>query len=287
MGESYMKKYLWIVLVVLLAVCRISGSVFAGPGATLEVTALDDTQHEYELKPGETATGRLLAVCSGSTMTEYAWTSSDPEVVSVAADVPSNYGNLTILKAGKATITVKVTPFGEAELSADFDITVTEPEPATLTITPIGDTKNTYELKPGETATGQLFASTNVLTIEDYVWESSNSEVVSVEIDPQLGSSSANITVKKAGKATITVEVTIEGGDVLSADFDITVTEDITDPESESVVVYALPEDEYGAYVINEVSGEKEYLLFHTYAICMQFLGREDLCSDYTRNYHK
>ena len=50
--------------------------------------------------------------------------------------------------------------------------------------------------------------------------------------------------------------------------------------------VYALPEDEIGAYAMRK-DGTKEYLLFHTYDICMAYLGRDDLCRGYERCFHK
>ncbi len=50
--------------------------------------------------------------------------------------------------------------------------------------------------------------------------------------------------------------------------------------------VYALPEDEIGAYAMRK-DGTKEYLLFHTYSICMDYLGRDDLCRGYERCFHK
>ena len=56
--------------------------------------------------------------------------------------------------------------------------------------------------------------------------------------------------------------------------------------EPEIIRIYALPEDEIGAYKIRE-DGTKEYLIFHTYDICMQWLGRDDLCRGYERCFHK
>ena len=50
--------------------------------------------------------------------------------------------------------------------------------------------------------------------------------------------------------------------------------------------VYALPEDEIGAYKLLD-DGTKQYLLFHTYDICMDWLGRDDLCRGYERCFHK
>ena len=54
----------------------------------------------------------------------------------------------------------------------------------------------------------------------------------------------------------------------------------------EEIKVYALPEDEIGAYRLND-DGTKEYLLFHTYDICMNWLGSDDLCRGYERCFHK
>ena len=54
----------------------------------------------------------------------------------------------------------------------------------------------------------------------------------------------------------------------------------------EKVKVVPLPEDEVGAYKILD-DGTKEYLLFHTYDICMAWLGRDELCRGPERCYHK
>ena len=54
----------------------------------------------------------------------------------------------------------------------------------------------------------------------------------------------------------------------------------------EEIKVYALPEDEIGAYALRD-NGTKEYLLFHTYDICMAWLGDDELCSGYERCFHK
>ena len=50
--------------------------------------------------------------------------------------------------------------------------------------------------------------------------------------------------------------------------------------------VEALPEDMVGSYVITE-DGEKEYVVFQTYDICMNYLGNDELCSDPGHSYRK
>ena len=54
----------------------------------------------------------------------------------------------------------------------------------------------------------------------------------------------------------------------------------------EEPVVYILPEDEIGAYKLLP-DGSREYLLFHTYDICMRYLGRDELCRGPERCFHK
>ncbi|MBQ6519901.1 MAG: BspA family leucine-rich repeat surface protein [Anaerolineaceae bacterium] len=56
--------------------------------------------------------------------------------------------------------------------------------------------------------------------------------------------------------------------------------------EPEIIAVYALPEDEIGAYAEGP-DGVRTYLIFQTYDICMKYLGSDELCSGNERCYHK
>lgn len=49
---------------------------------------------------------------------------------------------------------------------------------------------------------------------------------------------------------------------------------------------HVLPEDSIGAYTIG-ADGQKEYLVFHTYDICMNYLGDAELCSSNDRTFNK
>lgn len=49
---------------------------------------------------------------------------------------------------------------------------------------------------------------------------------------------------------------------------------------------HVLPEDSIGAYTIG-ADGQKEYLVFHTYDICMNYLGDAELCSNSDRTFNK
>ena len=57
-------------------------------------------------------------------------------------------------------------------------------------------------------------------------------------------------------------------------------------PKDDEPVAVGLPEDEIGAYTMDE-DGTKHYLIYQTYDICMQYLGSEELCSGNQRCYHK
>lgn len=55
------------------------------------------------------------------------------------------------------------------------------------------------------------------------------------------------------------------------------------DDEAEA---YVLPEDSIGVYTIGD-DGQKEYLVFHTFEICMNYLGNEELCRSGGRTFNK
>ena len=56
--------------------------------------------------------------------------------------------------------------------------------------------------------------------------------------------------------------------------------------EEEELFIIGLPEDEIGAYA-ERPDGTREYLIFQTYDICMNYLGSEELCYGNERCYHK
>ena len=82
-------------------------------------------------------------------------------------------------------------------------------------------------------------------------------------------------------RLTAKAEVNKKGKETL-----ITVYLIFENPAPPEPIVYALPEDEIGAYTILK-DGTKEYLLFHTYAICMDWLGSDELCKGPERCFHK
>ncbi len=53
-------------------------------------------------------------------------------------------------------------------------------------------------------------------------------------------------------------------------------------PPKKEPEIIILPEDEIGSYVLRG-DGTKEYLLFHTYDICIAWLGSDTLCRNYRR----
>ena len=64
------------------------------------------------------------------------------------------------------------------------------------------------------------------------------------------------------------------------------VWDDGSRPADDGIAIYALPEDEIGAYWLRK-DGTKEYLLFQTYDICMTYLGSDELCRGPERCFHK
>ena len=82
-------------------------------------------------------------------------------------------------------------------------------------------------------------------------------------------------------KLTAKAEVNEKDGETV-----ITVYLIFANPAPPEPVVYPLPEDEIGAYTILK-DGTKEYLLFHTYDICIAWLGSDELCRGPEHCFHK
>lgn len=129
----------------------------------------------------------------------YTWTSSNPEVATVANGV------VTGVAAGTAKITVTA-----GELTASCDVTVTaEAKP----ITALDISETTLELEEGETGT-LTSTTTPADTTDEIEWISSNTKVATV-VD-------GKVTAIAEGTATITVQV--KGNDKISASCEVTVT---------------------------------------------------------------
>lgn len=129
----------------------------------------------------------------------YTWTSSNPEVATVANGV------VTGVAAGTAKITVTA-----GALTASCDVTVTAEEKP---ITKLEISDATLELEEGKT--GTLTSTTTPSdTTDEIEWVSSDPSVATVR--------DGVVTAVKAGKATITVQV--KGNEEISASCEVTVT---------------------------------------------------------------
>lgn len=150
------------------------------------------------------------------------------------------------------------------------------------------------------------------ITIKDGKEVLSQSDAITVEISGGEKEKSMTVTFSKKldlapGKYSVsisglpkTVDIRDYGGD--PAKYKLSAKAEINTQDGDTIilvylifkdrsvpdepVVYALPEDEIGAYALR-ADGTKEYLLFHTYDICMAWLGRDDLCSGNERCFHK
>ncbi len=157
-----------------------------------------------------------------------------------------------------------------------------------------------------------------VLTIKDGEKVLSTSKAIKVEIEPNAKDGGPDLTASfpkkldlEPGKYTVsvsglpkTIGLEIPDGDAKDAPkYSLTAKAEINlkdgkpvitvylvftppAPKIEEPVVYPLPEDAIGAYWLRK-DGTKEYLLFHTYDICMAWLGKDELCAGPERCFHK
>jgi uncharacterized protein YjdB len=157
---------------------------------TLNVTSIEMTEGD---------TQSLVATISPSNATNktVTWSSSDKTVASVSA------GQVTALKAGKATITVKTDDGGK---TATCEVTVNA---KVYPVTGVTLDKTSATLTEGDDLTLTATVNPSNATNKTVTWSSSDKTVASV--------SAGKVTALKAGKATITVK-TDDGGKTASCE---------------------------------------------------------------------
>jgi len=181
---------------------------------------LDKT--EVVLNPGETSKITVTSVPEEIKNEDIIWESSNPDIVSVDED-----GNLTAIKAGTATITVKnsdgkyVTIVKITVNNEDENVIIGE-----IKVNGVVLNKSSLTLEKGETAKLIATVKPSTATNKNVIWSSNNTNVVSVD-------SKGNVKAIGVGNAKITVK-TKDGG--YSATANITVIEkspDISNDEDE------------------------------------------------------
>ena len=162
----------------------------------VKVTGVSVTPSSLKMEVNEEKSLTAKISPSNATNKNLSWSSSDPETVKV-----DDYGNLTALKAGSATITVTTEDGGK---TATCSVTVKEPAPETVAVT--GVTVNPTTLSLNEGAHGSITATVAPVdaTNQNVSWSSDATAVATVD-------DYGNVTAVKEGTATITV-TTEDGG---------------------------------------------------------------------------
>ena len=154
------------------------------------VTAVEVSKKEIKLYVGSSATLTAKVYPDNATIKDVVWSSSDEKIATV-----DNNGEITALKAGKATITVTSVDSG---VSASCVVTVEN-----IKVTGVTLDKTTAKMYTGDTLQLTATIAPTNATIKDLVWSSSDETVAKVD-------STGKITALKEGTAVITV-VTVDG----------------------------------------------------------------------------
>jgi uncharacterized protein YjdB len=154
---------------------------------TVAVTSVSVSPTSITLTEGESKALSATVSPTDATDKSVSWTSSAPDVASVTSS-----GNVTALKAGSATITVKTTDGGK---TATCSVTVNA---KVIAVTQVTLDVKTKELVEGESFTLKATVAPDNATDKSVTWSSSAADVASVD---QTG----KVTAVKAGSATITV----------------------------------------------------------------------------------
>ena len=262
---------------------------------------------------------KITATTTGDGKLSYAVKSGD------AVTVDKDTGALTIVEAGNAVITVTASETDTyAQATKDVTVTVAEEEkkPQQLAVklthykddgsygvpSDIGETVwklhftlslNDEEYSSAETAElavkpGEKEQTITVLFPAELDMAKLSNDY-KVTVSGYETTVKANIYVSGAAGAQDVPRYAVSIGDpsfINDEDGNVVLTLKVKwsggkpQPKPEVIKVYALPEDEVGAYRLND-DGTKDYLLFHTYDICMSWLGSDELCRGYERCFHK
>ena len=179
-------------------ICLLAGVLLLLPAcdktpSTVAVTSVSVSPSSVTLTEGESKALSATVSPSDATDKSVSWTSSAPDVASVTSS-----GNVTAIKAGSATITVKTTDGGKTATCA---VTVNA---KVFPVTGVTLDAKTKELVEGESFTLKATVAPDNATDKSVTWTSSAPEVATVDAN-------GKVTAVKAGSATITVKTT-DGG---------------------------------------------------------------------------
>ena len=149
-------------------------------GVTLDQTSI-------KLSPGGTTTLVATVLPENAYNKSLTWKSSNTDVVTVDEN-----GNITGVKAGKATITVTTV---DGEFTAEATVTVSAD---VVAVTDVKLNKTSLELSPNESSTLTATVAPSDASNKGVTWTSSNTDVATV-------SSTGKVTAKKDGTTVITV----------------------------------------------------------------------------------
>jgi len=170
----------------------------------ISVTGIELSESSLELTEGEGVTLSATVSPEDATNKNYTWSSSDPEVATVAD------GAVTALKEGSATITVTTE---DGEFTASCVITVKAKEPEVVKVTGVSLSETSIEIEVEGAASLTATVSPENATNKKLTWSSSNPEIATVADGAVTGikEGSASITVTtEDGEFTASCAVTVK-----------------------------------------------------------------------------
>ncbi len=201
---NWLVSILLVISAIFVYSCSKSGTEPENKPATkpVAVTAVSLNKSKLELSVGDKEKLVVTISPGNATNKSVAWSSSNTSVVTV------QNGEVTAIKAGSATVTVKSVDGGK---SATCEVTVKE---NSVPVTSISLDKSSVELFVDESVTLTATIEPEDATDKSVEWSSSDEGVATV--------SEGVVTAVKAGDATITVK-SVDGGK--SASCNVTVKE--------------------------------------------------------------
>jgi len=199
-----MEKLRTFSTLLIMAIVIVGTNLFSTCDKGVPVTGVTLNKSTLSLEVGGTETLVATVLPAEALIKLVTWSSSDKSVATVDSE-----GQVSALKAGKATITVTTV---DGNKSAVCEVTVTD---KTIAVTGVTLNKSTLSLEVGSSETLVATVQPDNATNKNVTWSSSDKSVATVDAGGKL-------SALKAGKTTITV-TTEDGGK--SAVCEVTVKE--------------------------------------------------------------
>ena len=218
------------------ASCNVT--VIAPQSQKIAVSGITVAPATLQLQPGYSATLTANITPSDATDKSVIWTSNNTTVATVSAN-----GTVTAHSKGSTTINAITVDGNKA---ASCNITVTDSQTGSITVTGISINPTTLQLQPGYSATLTANITPSDATNKSILWASNNTNIVTV-------STNGVVTAKSPGTAFISA-IAVESGIMSTCSVNVTQNASVSNETFNKKSLIAYPNPTNGKVTISGLS---------------------------------